>query len=200
MSAQGQMTGKMTYSPNCTLPEASIHSIPTLTGSRSAINLILAFAVALKHRLRFEPYAHYEDIDPLTSHLDTFARAAWGPEIELVEKKAWWKEAGEYLGLPFAEDNPRRAIKRASRPLGNLPLEILNYLSAYADEQSVRQTLKSPIVYGQICKLTPSPHMKNFNFSTDRYISLLSFIPVRAGDAPLALRGPLPWRPSLAPS
>jgi putative membrane protein len=35
-------------------------------------------------------------------------------------------------------------------PLGNLPLEILMYLSAYIEGVSVNGTLKSPIVFGQV--------------------------------------------------
>ena len=41
-------------------------------------------------------------------------------------------------------------IKRATRPLGNLPLEILLYLSAYIEGVSANETLKSPVVLTQI--------------------------------------------------
>ena len=125
-----------------------------LLSKLTAINLILAFAVALKHKLRFEPYAHYPDICSLVDHLDTFAKAAYTPEVEVVKKKTPWKAAGEYLGLSFANSNPRKAIKRAARPVGNLPLEILTYLSCYIEEVSGNGTLKSPIIYGQISKST----------------------------------------------
>ncbi|KAJ5655158.1 hypothetical protein N7507_007108 [Penicillium longicatenatum] len=40
---------------------------------RSAMNLILAFSVALKHKLRFEPDVAYENMAGLIAHLDTFA-------------------------------------------------------------------------------------------------------------------------------
>ena len=123
-----------------------------LLAKLTAINLILAFAVALKHKLRFEPYAHYPDISSLVSHLDTFAKAAYAPELELKQKKTPWKTMGEDLGLSFAESNPRKTIKRATKPLGNLPLEILTYLSSYIEEVSSNGTLKSPIIYGQISR------------------------------------------------
>ena len=42
----------------------------------SAINLINAFAVALKHRLRFEPATEYPDLAPLIMHLSTMAGSA----------------------------------------------------------------------------------------------------------------------------
>ena len=123
-----------------------------LLSKLTGINLILAFAVALKHKLRFEPYAHYPDICSLVSHLDTFAKEAYTPEVELKKKKTPWKAVGEDMGLSFAESNPRKTIKRASRPLGNLPLEILTYLSSYVEEINSNGTLKSPIIYGQISK------------------------------------------------
>jgi putative membrane protein len=49
------------------------------------MNLILGFAVVVKHRLRFKPYAHYDDIVGLVSHLDTYAKAAF--KEEHLEKK-----------------------------------------------------------------------------------------------------------------
>ncbi|KAL8709726.1 MAG: hypothetical protein Q9220_005512 [cf. Caloplaca sp. 1 TL-2023] len=104
-----------------------------LLGKVSALNLILAFAVALKHRLRFEPYAQYEDLEPLVSHLSTFAGDAFDPDTSDDKPKTSWKRGGEYLGLTFAESNPRKAIKRSKKNLGNLPLEILTYMSAYID-------------------------------------------------------------------
>lgn len=119
--------------------------------SSTGINLILAFAIALKHKLRFEPYQHYADITSLTSHLDTFAKlASEAPEAQVEKPKTTWKQAGEFLGMTLATSNPRKAIKRATKPLGNLPLEILIYLSAYIEGVSVNESLKSAIVFGQI--------------------------------------------------
>ncbi|KAH8812712.1 Bestrophin, RFP-TM, chloride channel-domain-containing protein [Xylogone sp. PMI_703] len=116
----------------------------------TAMNLILAFAVSLKHKLRFEPYAHYPDLASLIGHLDTFAKNAHKEENMVEQKKTPWKRAGEFLGLSVAMSNPRKALKRADRPLGNLPLEILTYLSAYVEEVNNNGTLKSAIVFGQI--------------------------------------------------
>jgi putative membrane protein len=116
----------------------------------TAINMILAFAVSLKHKLRFEPYAHYPDIASLIGHLDTFAKSAHKEENLVERKRSPWKALGEYLGLSVAASNPRKVIKRADAPLGNLPLEILTYISAYAEEVSTNKTLASPIIYGQI--------------------------------------------------
>ncbi|KAL8990490.1 MAG: hypothetical protein Q9177_000861 [Variospora cf. flavescens] len=104
-----------------------------LLGKVTALNLISAFAVALKHRLRFEPYAQYEDLEPLVSHLPTFAGEAFDPETSEPRPKTSWKRGGEYLGLTVAQSNPRKVIQRSKKNLGNLPMEILTYMSAYLD-------------------------------------------------------------------
>ncbi|KAL8786023.1 MAG: hypothetical protein Q9213_003004 [Squamulea squamosa] len=104
-----------------------------LLGKVTALNLILAFSVSLKHRLRFEPYAQYEDLEQLVAHLSTFAGDAFDPKTSEMKPKTSWKRGGEYLGLTFAESNPRKAIKRSKKNLGHLPLEILTYLSAYVN-------------------------------------------------------------------
>lgn len=115
----------------------------------TAMNTILSFAVAVKHRLRFEPYANYPDIANLVGHLDTYARSAQKPEVSQAPKVSKLKTLGEKLGLPFAISNPRKAIKRADRPLGNLPLEILSYLSAYLEEISANGQMKSTVLQSQ---------------------------------------------------
>ncbi|KAH6872792.1 Bestrophin, RFP-TM, chloride channel-domain-containing protein [Alternaria rosae] len=95
----------------------------------NCLNLITAYAVALKHKLRFEPHMHYDDLKHLVGHLDTFARDADQPDMH--KKPSIFKTAGQFLGLPMAESNPRKLLKRSRAPLGNLPLEILNHLSVY---------------------------------------------------------------------
>ncbi|KAF3760366.1 hypothetical protein M406DRAFT_96217 [Cryphonectria parasitica EP155] len=102
----------------------------------TALNLITAFAVAVKHKLRFEPYTNYDDITSLVGHLDTFALHATHdtPDLASLRRQNKFKATGEYLGISFAASNPRKAIKKATRPLGNLPLEILSYLASFLDE------------------------------------------------------------------
>ena len=109
-----------------------------LLGKVTALNLLVAFSVALKHRLRFEPYAQYDDLEHLVSHLSTFAGEAFDPATSAPRPKTSWKRGGEYLGLTFAESNPRKMIKRSKKNLGNLPLEVLTYLSSY-----VKSVIKS---------------------------------------------------------
>ncbi|MCJ1266921.1 hypothetical protein MMC22_006806 [Lobaria immixta] len=121
-----------------------------LLAKLTALNLIVAFAVSLKHRLRFEPYTNYDDLEPLVSHLSTFAGAASEPPPPLPRKASIWKEAGGFLGLTFAESNPRKVIKRSTKNLGNLPLEILTYLSAYVGSIAANGTLNSGVLQGLV--------------------------------------------------
>jgi putative membrane protein len=105
-----------------------------LLGKLTAMNLLVAFAVSLKHKLRFEPYTHYQDLTELVEHLDTFAEAATKERFKPASKKSVFKVVGESLGMSFAQSNPRKLMKKAESPLGNLPLEILCYLSSYVDD------------------------------------------------------------------
>ncbi|OJD29329.1 uncharacterized protein BKCO1_8400030 [Diplodia corticola] len=128
-------------------------------GKLTGLNLIVAFANALKHKLRFEPYVHYEDLHGLVQHLDTYAKEAEDPNLLSPPRKSAWKTAGEYLGMPMAESNPRKQLKRATKPLGNLPLEILNHLSRYIDTLTEAPEGQEPKLKGyhqvQASMLTP---------------------------------------------
>ncbi|KXJ88630.1 Bestrophin, RFP-TM, chloride channel-domain-containing protein [Microdochium bolleyi] len=101
----------------------------------TAMNLLVAFAVSLKHKLRFEPYMHYHDLKDLVEHLETFSEQATKEKLSSPARKPGvFKQVGESLGVTFATSNPRKEMKKATTPLGNLPLEILLYLSAYIDQ------------------------------------------------------------------
>lgn len=126
----------------------------TDTAPRTALNLIVAFAQSLKHRLRFEPYTHYADLQNLVQHLDTFAKEATELESERDDPgpESFWKSWGVYLGVPFAISNPRKIIKRAKYPLGNLPLEILNHLTVYIHDIIAGGCFKANIYQTQACE------------------------------------------------
>ncbi|CAK7229820.1 hypothetical protein SEUCBS140593_007375 [Sporothrix eucalyptigena] len=113
----------------------------------TSLNLLVGFAVALKHKLRHEPYTGYEDLVHLVGHLDTFAFHATVKEPERVHqpKPGFFKLIGGYLGISFAASNPRKTIKRANYPLGNLPLEILTYLACFTDEMVTNSQLVIPM-------------------------------------------------------
>ncbi|PLB34298.1 UPF0187 domain membrane protein [Aspergillus candidus] len=120
-----------------------------LMGKLTAMNLILAFAISLKHKLRFEPDVGYDDLAGLIGHLDTFAKEAHDRVNIQPPKKTPWKAFGESLGVSFAESNPRKLIKRSKKPLGHLPLEILNHLAAYIDRCIANETLTISLHQGQ---------------------------------------------------
>jgi len=122
---------------------------------RTASNLVVAYAIALKHKLRFQPYTGYDDISHLVAHLQTFAGQATkqDPSKSIIPRNNIFKEVGEYLGLSFASSNPRKALKKAEAPLGNLPLEILNYLGLYLDKLIAEGKLTVSIQQTIACKM-----------------------------------------------
>ncbi|KAK3634954.1 hypothetical protein LTR56_005796 [Elasticomyces elasticus] len=119
-----------------------------LLNKLAAINLLNAFAVALKHRLRFEPSVEYPDLAPYLTGLDTLAGKADQAELR-HRKPSTLKAAGQYLGISFAESNPRKVIKRAKHNLGNTPLEVLTYLSAYFEHVHQAKMLALPVYQTQ---------------------------------------------------
>jgi putative membrane protein len=84
--------------------------------------------------------------------MHTFAQHAYDPEETSHRKKSMLKVAGEYLGIPFAKSDPREMINRSKMPVGNLPLEILNYLSAYTQISIRNGTLNLGLAQSQISK------------------------------------------------
>lgn len=120
---------------------------------RTALNLIVAYAQALKHRLRFEPYTHYRDLRDLVGHLDTFAKEATEFEPQRDDDPpTFWESWGDYLAIPMFTSNPRKTIKRASYPLGNLPLEILNHLTVYINSIVAGGCFRANIYQTQACE------------------------------------------------
>jgi len=90
-------------------------------------------------------------------NVDTFAKEA-NKGVDLTEPKdSKWQQFSEFLGLPWAEKNPRSLIKHAQKPLGNLPLEILSHISGYLDAIIDNKTIPTPIFQVQACKLTCIP-------------------------------------------
>lgn len=120
-----------------------------LLAKLTALNLLVAFSMALKHKLRFEPYTNHPDLVNLVSHLSTYAGAASTGDVPVPKKKSWWKATGEFLGLTIAESNPRKLIKRSSKNLGNLPLEIITYFTSYLQSVVDNDTL-TPGTLGMI--------------------------------------------------
>jgi putative membrane protein len=133
----------------------------------SCLNMISAFAVALKHKLRFEPYMHYDDLKHLVGHLDTYAKAADVPEPRRRQNPL--KTAGQFLGVSMAESNPRKLLKRSPVPLGNLPLEVLSHLSSYMKHIYDNGTFKVSIYQTQ--SLNAITTMNDVLTGTDRILN-----------------------------
>jgi putative membrane protein len=134
------------------VPVYAFQNVNLLKHCRSALNLLNAFACSVKHRLRFEPGIDYPDLRDRIEYLDTFAKAA---EIDIPKPsaKSKPKAVGEYLGVTFAESNPRKRIKHSKQPLGNLSLEILNHLSCYVHSIIDNETLKIGLYQNQASML-----------------------------------------------
>jgi hypothetical protein len=108
--------------------------------------MLVTFAVPLKHRLRFEPFTHYEDMRTGTRHLPILAQEA---ESRYLKGPSTWKLIGLVLKLPMVESNPRKLIKNPTKPLGNVPLEILSFCSAYIKTIIDNGTLKATAYHAQ---------------------------------------------------
>jgi putative membrane protein len=110
----------------------------------SCLNHVVAFGVALKHKLRFEPGTHYEDLKHLIGRLDTYAQASQQPA---PNPPGAARRTCQLLGIPMATPNPRKQVKQARVPLGDLPLEILSHLSAYIKVLYNTGTLRDYSIY-----------------------------------------------------
>ena len=107
--------------------------------------MLAALPVALKHRVKFEPYIDYDDMRGYVDYLDTYAREANVGVSTVPKPVTKLKKLGQILDLPIAIDNPRAEIKKARRPLGNLALEMLVYLQSYMDAIIDAKQLPAPI-------------------------------------------------------
>jgi len=111
----------------------------------------IGFAIAMKYRLRRQWGYEYPDLVPYIQNLDTLARTAYLRDGALLEKP--WGPVRRVLvdfGIPGARPDPCAATIRGPRYHGNLPLEILTYLSAYADIIISGGQMASPAVQIQV--------------------------------------------------
>jgi hypothetical protein len=81
---------------------------------------------------------------PLLMNLHTLAGDADQTDLQ-PRKVLFLKSIGLYLGVPMAESNPRRVIKRSKENLGNTPLEVLTYLATYFEELFTNKTRSTPV-------------------------------------------------------
>lgn len=88
----------------------------------------------------------------MIAHLHTFAHEAFDHSEECYEQKGYLQAFGEYLGITFAHSNPRKALYQSKKPMGNLPLEILNHLSVWTQTTMEIGNLEVLGVAGSISK------------------------------------------------
>lgn len=137
-----------------------------LLGKVTFCNMLVTFSVALKHRLRFEPFTHYQDLEPRLRHIPVLAKGA--------VRRDWkdpsaMKVMGLVLGLPMAESNPRKLLKNPKKPLGNIPLEIMSACSAYIKSIIDNGTFKAPGYQTQSLALLSQMH--DVLVGTDRVLN-----------------------------
>lgn len=87
--------------------KANTTTLQNVIEKKTMINLILAYAVSVKHFLRGEQGVYYEDLYPLISFLPRYANGEQGPE---VDKLPLWQEVDEdYTRKP---DEPATELGR----------------------------------------------------------------------------------------
>lgn len=109
---------------------------------------------------------HYDDLQYVVGHLDVYAK---GAEQPVRKRQNALKTTGQFLGVSMAEDNPRKLIKKARVPIGNLPLEILSHLSAYMKTIYDNGTFKVSIYQTQ--SLNALTSMNDVLTGTDRILN-----------------------------
>lgn len=109
------------------------------------MNLIIAFAIALKHKLRFEPLVCYEDLTGLIGYLDTFLKEenSLGSGHHRAEDPHKENRGHMHIGLQCPSFGPQKLIRESEKPLEELPLEILNHIAAYIDHTVRNDTMVS---------------------------------------------------------
>jgi putative membrane protein len=135
---------------------------------RSAINLLLAFAIALKHHLREERGTYYDDLYPLVSHLprlhDQFTTDGRPPPSPAGKQRrgrsispfsmlseatfANGSESSTTPEAPFSSlfNHDRRDLAcQGTLIQGNLPLELANYLTNFAEHVQADRRLSIPL-------------------------------------------------------
>ena len=112
--------------------------------------MLLGFVVATKYRLRRQPGYDYRDLRPLIQNLSTCAKTAYLNDGPLAIKQySGLRRTGQFLGVPGTGSDPLKPLRKGPRYHGNLPLEILNYLSAYMQLSFANGTINVAIIQTQ---------------------------------------------------
>ncbi|KAH0613851.1 uncharacterized protein H6S33_005737 [Morchella sextelata] len=127
-----------------------------LLAKLTAINLVLAFAQAVKHKLRYEIEYDYQDLQPLIDNISTYAKSAGSTDTCPKEHNKAFRKIktwGSSLGITFLISNPRKAVKKAAnagKHHGNLPFEIMTHIGAYLDHIIGNSLLVGPAWHSQV--------------------------------------------------
>ena len=112
--------------------------------------MIMGFVIATKYRLRREPGYDYPDLRPLIQNLSTFAKSAFFTDGPLPKKHYnAFRQAGQFLGVPGTSSDPLKLLRKGPKYHGNLPFEILNYISAFMQMSFSNGTMNVTIVQTQ---------------------------------------------------
>ncbi len=109
-----------------------------LVEKKTAVNLLLGFALATKHYLREEP-VKFEDIKTFISKSDTDSQITVGHNNSDDNQD---NQSGESFSAKFIKKTKRLLPTFESRDMvnNNLPLELTLYLSSYIHKQKVLDT------------------------------------------------------------
>jgi ion channel-forming bestrophin family protein len=112
--------------------------------------MILGFVIATKYRLRHKPGYDYPDLRPLIQNLSTFAKAAYLSDGPIPQKQYnTVRQAAQFLGIPGTSSDPLKHLRKGPKYHGNLPFEVLNYISAYFQISFANGTVPVAIIQTQ---------------------------------------------------
>jgi ion channel-forming bestrophin family protein len=113
--------------------------------------MLLGFVIATKYRLRRQPGYDYPDLRPLIQNLNTFAKTAYLSDGQPPQRRySPLRQAGQYLGIPGTSSDPLKPLRKGPKYFGNLPFEVLTYLSGYMEIIIKNNTLKVSIMQTQV--------------------------------------------------
>lgn len=125
--------------------------------TRTCINIIRGFVVATKYRLRRQPGYEYPDLRPLIQNLSTLAKKAYLADGPLAQKRySSLRLAGQFLSVPGAISDPCKPLRKGPTYHGNIPFEVLNYISAYVQIVIASGTMTVPIMQVQAMTMLTS--------------------------------------------
>ncbi|CAG8488417.1 17644_t:CDS:2 [Racocetra fulgida] len=124
-----------------------------LLEKKTAINLLLGFAIAVKHYLREEDGVDHPDLKPYITNIKSSL-----PAFQPLDKKSIYKNPSGFKKW-FSRSTSTSELGGDSKNIvnHNLPLEISFYLSSYIRQQKINNSTDDAtigIMYSNLCTLT----------------------------------------------